>query len=284
MLADYSSHAKAPGYFTLVAGTCVLGNDFVLLAGQSSVGWVLWAIGVSLWCLLTYTMLPVLISAEKKPHPEQAIGGAWLLAVVGTQAVSVLTSLLVPSLPVNLATPALFLSLVFWLVGSMLYIWLISLIFYRIVFLPLVPSDLTPPYWINMGAMAISTLAGVWLIRAADRLPLVTELLPFLKGLTLMFWATATWWIPLLLMLGAWRHVRKRFPLAYEHGYWAAVFPLGMYTVCTQRLIDTFNLPFLQPIATTFGWISLVAWTATFLGLLDALGRRTWDRSVSARR
>ena len=43
----------------------------------------------------------------------------------------------------------------------MLYIWLIALIFYRIMFLPLTPADLTPPYWINMGAMAISTLGGV---------------------------------------------------------------------------------------------------------------------------
>ena len=85
-----------------------------------------------------------------------------------------------------------------------------------------------------MGAMAISTLAGVCLVAEAGRMPLLTELLPFLKGMTLLFWATATWWIPILLALGAWRHLVKRYPLTYEHGYWAAVFPLGMYTVCTQ--------------------------------------------------
>src|SRR5689334_9532728 len=27
VLADYRNHAKAPGFFTLVAGTCVLGNQ-----------------------------------------------------------------------------------------------------------------------------------------------------------------------------------------------------------------------------------------------------------------
>src|SRR5262249_6930228 len=137
----------------------------------------------------------------------------------------------------------------------------------RILFLPLPPGQLTPPYWINMGAMAISTLAGVRLVGEAGRMPLLTELLPFLKGMTLLFWATGTWWIPMLLALGAWRHLYKRVPLTYEHGYWAAVFPLGMYTVCTQLLIRVLQLSFLQPIATVFVWIALAAWGVTFAGL-----------------
>jgi tellurite resistance protein TehA-like permease len=149
-----------------------------------------------------------------------------------------------------------------------LYVWLIALIFHRILFLPLSPGDLTPPYWINMGAMAISTLAGVCLVGEAVRMPLLTELLPFLKGMTLLFWATATWWIPVLLALGAWRHLAKRVPLTYEHGYWAAVFPLGMYTVCTQNLIRVLRLPFLDPIPWVFVWVALGAWALTFAGLL----------------
>ena len=50
--------------------------------------------------------------------------------------------------------------LAMWLGGGMLYIWIISLIFYRYTFFVMSPSDLAPPYWINMGAAAISTLAG----------------------------------------------------------------------------------------------------------------------------
>ena len=30
-------------------------------------------------------------------------------------------------------------------------------------------------------------------------------LLPFLKGFTIFFWATGTWWIPMLLILVVWR-------------------------------------------------------------------------------
>jgi tellurite resistance protein TehA-like permease len=275
LIVDLRSHAKAPGFFTLVAAPCVLGNQCVLLLGLTSAGLALWLVGVTLWLLLTYAMLPGLMEGIAKPKLEEGLNGAWLLAVVGTQAISVLACLLVPALADTSPDVPLFVALAFWLVGSMLYIWLIALIFHRILFLPLPPGELTPPYWINMGAMAISTLAGARLVSEAGRMPLLIELLPFLKGMTLLFWATGTWWIPILLALGAWRHLVKRVPLTYEHGYWAAVFPLGMYTVCTQNLIRIFQLPFLQPIASVFVWIALAAWGLTFAGLTWHLVRTT---------
>jgi tellurite resistance protein TehA-like permease len=268
LVADLRSHAKAPGFFTLVAGSCVLGNQCVLLADAPGAGLVLLVVGLLFWLCLTYAMLPGLMEGVEKPKPETGLTGAWLLVVVGTQAISVLLCLLTPRLGVSSADALLFTATAFWLVGSMLYIWLIALIFHRILFLPLAPSDLTPPYWINMGAMAISTLAGARLCGQAAGMALLTELLPFLKGMTLLFWATATWWIPILVALGVWRHGYRRVPLTYEHGYWAAVFPLGMYTVCTQTVIRFFDLPFLTPIAAVFVWIALAAWAATFVGLV----------------
>jgi tellurite resistance protein TehA-like permease len=280
LFADLRDHAKAPGFFSLVAAQCVLGSQFVLLSPSATIGMALWVGGAVVWLALSYVMVPGLMEGTEKPKPETGLSGAWLLNVVGTQALSVLACRLVPALAAESPDGPMFVALVFWLVGSMLYIWKIALIYNRILFLPLSPRELTPPYWINMGAMAISTLAGVCLIGEADRSPLLGELRPFLKGMTLLFWATATWWIPVLVSLGAWRHLVKRVPLTYEHGYWAAVFPLGMYTVCTQSLIRVFHLSFLEPISDVFVWVALTAWGLTFAGLVRHLLRWRASRSL----
>ncbi len=98
LAADLRSHARAPGFFTLVAGPCVLGNQCVLLYGVGRAGLALWVVGVIFWLALTYMMLPGLMEGSAKPKPEEGLTGAWLLAVVGTQAVSVLACLLSPAL------------------------------------------------------------------------------------------------------------------------------------------------------------------------------------------
>jgi tellurite resistance protein TehA-like permease len=122
-----------------------------------------------------------------------------------------------------------------------------------------------------MGAVAISVVAGTSLSAAAPQSQLVQQLLPFVNGLTLMFWATATWWIPMLLILGYWRHVLRRFPLTYSPLSWGAVFPLGMYSVATHRLANVAEVPFLLFLPRMFLFIALAAWAVTFVGLIRAM-------------
>ena len=136
------------------------------------------------------------------------------------------------------------------------------------------PSDLTPPYWVNMGAVAISALAGATLILEAPGSPLLQSMLPFLRGFTLFFWATGTWWIPMLVILGWWRHVWRGFQLTYDPLYWGIVFPLGMYTVSTFQLANAIDVQFLLWVPRIFVYVALFAWAATFLGLLRTIFRR----------
>jgi tellurite resistance protein TehA-like permease len=211
------------------------------------------------------------IKAEKPPLAE-GINGGWLVAVVAAQSVAVLGAQVAPSFGVRAADVLLF-CLAMWLGGGMLYIWIISLIFYRYTFFTLSPSDLAPPYWINMGAVAISTLAGAMLVGAAPHSAVIRDLLPFVKGLSLLFWATAVWWIPMLVILGVWRHVYRRFPLRYDPLYWGAVFPLGMFTVCTVRLSQALEVPALMAIAGVAVYFALAAWLTAALGLAVSLYR-----------
>jgi tellurite resistance protein TehA-like permease len=270
VLADISHHGRAVGFFTTVAATCVVGSQAFVIADAWRAAAGLWIFGIVLWATVTYTVFTALTVKPDKPPLAEGINGGWLVAVVAAQSVSVLGSQLAAGFGPNAPHVVLF-CLGMWLGGGMLYIWIISLIFYRYTFFPMSPSDLAPPYWINMGAVAISTLAGTMLIAAAPQSPLLRDLLPFLKGFTLLFWATATWWIPMLVILGVWRHVYCRFPLRYDPLYWGAIFPLGMYTVCTFRLAYAIDAPYLLIIPRVFLYVALAAWALAMIGLIRQL-------------
>jgi tellurite resistance protein TehA-like permease len=279
VIADVLHHGRAAGFFTTVAATCVLGSQTILIAGAWRAAAGLWALGIGLWAAVTYTVFTALTVKTEKPALAEGINGGWLVAVVAAQSVVVLGAQLAEGFAAN-ATDVLLFCLVMWLGGGMLYIWIISLIFYRYTFFAMNPSDLAPPYWINMGSVAISTLAGALLIDAAPLSPLLEELLPFIKGLTLLFWATATWWIPMLVILGIWRHVYRRFQLRYDVLYWGAVFPLGMYTVCTFRLADALETPVLLVIPRAFIYVAIAAWLLAFVGLVLELSRQWSGREA----
>jgi tellurite resistance protein TehA-like permease len=272
--ADITDHVRGPGFFTVVAGTCVLGSALLIVAGRYGPAIALWIAGISFWIVIMYTFFTAVTVRENKPSIEAGLNGGWLLVVVATQSVSVLGTLLISRL-VDYREPILFFTLCMFLLGCMLYLPLITLIFYRFTFVNVTMASLTPPYWINMGAVAITTLAGARLIIAAPGWPLLNELVPFLKGFTLFFWAAATWWIPLLLALGFWRHGYKRFPLKYDPQYWGMVFPFGMYTVCTFQLSYAINFPRLLVIPRYFIYLALVGWLATLVGLLGSMVKRS---------
>ena len=279
VLADLLDHSSAPGFFTFVAACGVLGSQCLIIGGSLHLATLLGSLGLIAWVVLTYTIFTVLTVKEEKPGLDRGINGGWLLAVVATQSMAVLSALIAVQVPQPMRLELNFFALSMWLWGGMLYIWMMSLIFYRYTFFQFSPADLSPPYWINMGAMAISTLAGSQLILNTPHAPFLASMLPFIKGFTVFYWATGTWWIPMLLILAVWRHGIMRFPFRYDPLYWGAVFPLGMYAASTQRMTEAMQIDFLGVLPAIFLVLGLLAWFVLFIGQLRSL-RRHWIASA----
>ncbi len=278
LVKDLTGHGTCPMFLTAVAGSCVLGIQYEVLADQHLWALVLWFLGLGLWLLLIYTFFTIVTVLPEKPSLEGGLNGAWLLAVVATQSVSILGTLLSSQFAENREV-VLFVTLCLYLLGCFFYLLIITLIFYRFSFRSMTAKDLTPPYWINMGAVAITTMAGARLLFQTGNWKLLEDMRPFIQGFTLFFWAAASWWIPLLLILGDWRHVIKQIPITYHPAYWAMVFPLGMYTAATFQLAIVLQLPFLLMIPRLLIYVALAAWIIVFLGMIASIGRGLFFQS-----
>jgi hypothetical protein len=96
-----------------------------------------------------------------------------------------------------------------WSIGMFLYAAVGILVTLRLMLYPFGPEELTPPYWVSMGALAISILAGARIVEMADA-PMILVTRHLIAGLAVVFWAFATWLIPVLIAAGWWRHVARR--------------------------------------------------------------------------
>jgi tellurite resistance protein TehA-like permease len=277
--ADLADSGSVFGFFTMVAGSDVFGSG-LSLRGLLAPALGLWLAALVLWLVLTYFSFSVLIFRNGADGSDIVAGG-WLNAIVGTQSLVILGTVVGP-LSGELAGTVFVLIHALWGIGLALYGIFIAVFAARIFYRAVTPGDLTPMLWVVMGAAAISTNAGSTLILTDSGLAFLTSMRPFIDGVTLMIWAWATWWIPLLVIFGVWKHGVHRVPLTYTPLLWSMVFPLGMYSLATARLSLAADFPLLHSGARGMMWLALAVWVVTAVALVVATWRNVRGRVDTA--
>ncbi len=257
IVEDFQDPARAFGFFTWVAATCVLGSR---LAVAEHLKWALALLlaGSAIWLILGYVIPWTAVLGQAVRPVMQTANGTWFIWVVASQSIAVLAATLEVEFADyrrELAVLAVF----SWSVGIFLYAAAGVFVGARMLLFDLKPADLTPPYWVAMGATAITVVGGARIVHMADA-PMVDATRGLIAGASVFFWAFGTWLIPPLIAAGYWRHVRHGIPVRYEATWWSIVFPLGMYGVGSSFLGEADRLPILVTVGSVQFWIALAAW------------------------
>lgn len=79
ILGDLKDFKRGPGFFTIVAGTAVLGSQMLVILDRPAVAFVLWLIAIPLWACFMYAIFIEFTINEHKPRFEEGMNGGWLI-------------------------------------------------------------------------------------------------------------------------------------------------------------------------------------------------------------
>lgn len=247
--------------FTSVAACAVLGVRFL------DVAWAVWLFGIA--ALAAWLLLVPIAARDVRSRPRDDLRdhahGAWLLPSVATAGLATTAADLAT---ITGSRGLLIADAIVWLLGLLFYIAVAWLIGYRAAAAPIVPELVTPDSWILMGALAISALAGDHLLRTTQALGNLAAITSWVHPMTFAVWTTATAWIPLLLYAEIWRIDQRTGSLRYADVWWAAVFPLGMYSAATAATGRRFDIAALTTVSLVFFWVAFTAWSLVATGLI----------------
>jgi tellurite resistance protein TehA-like permease len=172
----------------------------------------------------------------------------WLLATVATEGLAILLA--------HLSSALRWLAIALWALGGALYVIIMALLARRLARSRLTPYELTPDWWIVMGAPAIFALGAATLDRGGLSSPIGV--------LGLAAWALASVWIPMLVGAELWR--ARTLPPRFRPERWTMVFPLGMYSACGQLGGRVLGLSWMHAIGRGWLAVALAGWLAVAAG------------------
>lgn len=271
LFSDATHHALGFANLTAVAATDVLGVAAALVAGWWGAAWVLWWVSLPMWVLFLYAALIAAVLRGDKPDLRHGINGTWFMITVSGESIASLAALLLTRTADDTLA---FVALCVFLLGIVLYLIVMTMVFLRWTFRTVDPTEIDPPGWIAAGAVAITALAGADLVDVAAHHERILRLVPFIEGMTMMAWSTATFWFPLMIAIWVWRYVIERVPLRYQPSMWSLVFPLGMYGVASEEMFSVLGVARFDWLPAATLVLATIAWALTAVGMVVHLVHR----------
>ena len=221
------------------------------------------------WLVLGY-VIPWSAVLGRSERPVVALAnGTWFIWVVASQSVAVSAATL-EVVFVDAKHYLAILAVFSWSVGVFLYAASAIIVSLRIMLYDLDPKDFDPPYWVSMGAVAITVVAGARIVEM-DAAPMVDATRGLIAGLSVVFWAFATWLIPVLVAAGvaalrAQRAARVRAD-AVEHDLPARHVRRGRDLPGARR-----PAPIVEAIGSNWLWVA-VTWVIVFVAMVRSVSR-----------
>jgi len=251
-------HPLAANFYPSYAiALLVLAGELRAFGGYDAAALLAWWLGVALLFCLT---LAVLLSIFQGEHVNlDHITPGIFIPPVGMVVIPVAGGPLLAAQPDALRDLALTINGIGLGAGTFMYMALLALAFHRFYVHTRLPPMMVPTFWINLAPVGIIVVSLLNLVAAT---PFAGDKAPYLMAVFLL-WGFGAFWL-VLAMLFTWS-LRQTAPLPFSLTWWAFTFPLGAFTLGSQRLSEETALA--TPLV--FGWLAWILlaaiWTLTLV-------------------
>ncbi|MCF5744751.1 TDT family transporter [Pseudomonas tremae] len=234
------------GLATLISGLLVFGparwGDSIVPVAEA-----LWWLDVAM-ALACGVLIPFMMFTRQE-HSIEKMTAVWLLPVVAAEVAAACGGLLTQ----QLATPdaqftVLITSYVLWAYSVPVALSILVILLLRLALHKLPHESMAASSWLALGPIGTGALSmlvmssdapAVFAAHGLASMGSVAAGVGVIAGM--LFWGLGLWWMALAVLITA-RYFKQG--LAFNLGWWAFTFPLGVYALATLKLGATLHLGF----------------------------------------
>ncbi|MCI3946338.1 C4-dicarboxylate ABC transporter [Pseudomonas syringae] len=250
------------GLATLISGLLVYGparwGDAIVPVAEA-----LWWLDVAM-ALACGVLIPFMMFTRQE-HSIEKMTAVWLLPVVAAEVAAACGGLLTPQLAAaDSQFKVLITSYVLWAYSVPVALSILVILLLRLALHKLPHESMAASSWLALGPIGTGALGmlvmssdapAVFAAHGLASVGTVAAGIGVIAGM--LFWGLGLWWMALAVLITA-RYFKQG--LAFNLGWWAFTFPLGVYALATLKLGATLQLGFFDRLGIGLVVLLAVMW------------------------